>query len=98
MARNHKVRGREWEYLEALPHRQNQTKFVNSEFDQLDKSKLREVMHGEQASLCVYCERRLSESCGNAHIEHWRPPEQGTSIRAPLGEPVSLLRDSKYLR
>ena len=63
----------EREYLEALPNRQNQTKFANSEFDQLDKSKLREVMHGEQASLCVYCERRLSESCGNAHIEHWRP-------------------------
>lgn len=63
----------EREYLEALPDKRNQTEFAKSEFDQLDKVKLREVMHGEQASLCVYCERRLSEGLANAHIEHWCP-------------------------
>ena len=63
----------EREYLETLPNKQNQTEFAKSEFDQLDKSKLREVMSGEQASLCVYCERRILEKQGDAHIEHWRP-------------------------
>ena len=63
----------EREYLEVLPDKRNQTKFARSEFKQLDKRKLREVLHGEQASLCVYCERRLSRCWGNAHIEHWRP-------------------------
>ena len=63
----------EREYLTALPNRSNKTRFARTEFDRLDKGKLREVMSGEQASLCVYCERRLPENGGPAHIEHWIP-------------------------
>ncbi len=63
----------EREYLRALPNRSNKTEFARKEFDQLDKGKLREVMSGEQASLCVYCERRLPENGGPARIEHWIP-------------------------
>ena len=61
------------EYLRALPNRSSKTEFARTEFDQLDKGKLREVLSGEQASLCVYCERRLSENGESAHIEHWIP-------------------------
>ena len=63
----------EREYLRALPNRSDRTRFARTEFDQLDKGKLRKVMSGEQASLCVYCERRLPENGGPAHIEHWIP-------------------------
>ena len=63
----------EREYLRALPNRSNKAEFARTEFDQLDKGKLREVMSGEQASLCVYCERGLPENGGPAHIEHWIP-------------------------
>ena len=52
---------------------ENKRRFVKRSFDQLDKSKLRKVMSSEQASLCVYCECRISEKWGEAHIEHWRP-------------------------
>ena len=75
----------EREYLTALRGSANRTRFARTEFDRLDKGKLREVMSGEQASLCVYCERRLpedgerahisrlSENGGPARIEHWIP-------------------------
>ena len=63
----------EREYLGALPNRSDRTRFARTEFDRLDKGKLREVMSGEQASLCVYCERRLPENGGPARIEHWIP-------------------------
>ena len=54
--------------------RPDRTRFARTEFDRLDKGKLREVLSGEQASLCVYCERRLSESGRTAPtVEHWRP-------------------------
>ena len=60
-------------YRTALPHSSNKTRFARTEFDRLDKGKLRKVMSGEQSSLCVYCERRLSENGEPAHVEHWRP-------------------------
>ena len=75
----------EREYRTALRNRSNKTRFAKMEFDRLDKDKLREVLSGEQASLCVYCERRLpengeqarmsriSENREPAHIEHWIP-------------------------
>ena len=63
----------EREYLTALPDRSDKTRFARTEFDRLDKDKLRKVMSGEQSSLCVYCERRLSENGRPAHVEHWRP-------------------------
>ena len=63
----------EREYLRALPNQSDRTRFARTEFDRLDKGKLREVLSGEQASLCVYCERRLPENGGPARIEHWIP-------------------------
>ena len=60
-------------YLAALPSRTNKAKFAKATFDGLDKAKLREVLYGEQKSLCVYCERTISESAPSPHVEHWRP-------------------------
>ena len=64
----------EREYLMALPDSSDRVGFARTEFDQLDKGKLRKVLSGEQAALCVYCERRLSENGWPAPIaEHWIP-------------------------
>lgn len=66
----------EREYRKALESAPNKARFARTEFDQLDKAKLRKVMYGEQGSICVYCERRLSESTSSAsspRVEHWRP-------------------------
>ena len=63
----------EREFLDDLAGRANKTKFARTEFDQLHKAKLRDVMYGEQGSICVYCERRLSEGVAPPHVEHWRP-------------------------
>ena len=63
----------EREYRTALPGRANKVSFARSEFGRLEKRRLRQVMYGEQGSLCVYCERELSENDGPPHVEHWRP-------------------------
>ena len=68
-----RFRDAEREYLAALPGRPNKVRFAKAEFDRLDKPKLRQVMYGEQGSLCVYCEQELSESDSRPHVEHWRP-------------------------
>ena len=60
-------------YLAVLPSRTNKAKFAKATFDGLDKAKLREVLYGEQKSLCVYCERTISEGDPSPHVEHWRP-------------------------
>ena len=54
--------------------RPDRTRFARTEFERLDKGKLRKVLSGEQAALCVYCERRLSENGWPPPIvEHWIP-------------------------
>ena len=63
----------EREFLDVLAGRANKTGFARTEFDQLHKAKLRHVLYGEQGSICVYCERRLSEDASPPHVEHWRP-------------------------
>ena len=63
----------EREYLAALPDSANRSTFAKAEFDRLDKAKLRQVMYGEQGSLCVYCEQGISENDPRPHVEHWRP-------------------------
>lgn len=68
----------EKEYLADLQFRTDKSAFAESEFDRLDKAKLREVMYVEQRSLCVYCERFISDEASiwdseRPHIEHWRP-------------------------
>ena len=63
----------EREYLAALPGRLNRVRFAKAEFDRLDKAKLRQVLYGEQGSLCVYCEQELTDHDPRPHVEHWRP-------------------------
>ena len=63
----------EREYLAALQGEADKARFARAEFDRLDKPKLRQVMHGEQGSICVYCESRLVENESPPHVEHWRP-------------------------
>ena len=63
----------EREYLAALSAATNKARFARAEFDRLDKTKLRQVMHGEQGSICVYCESGLVENESLPHVEHWRP-------------------------
>ena len=64
----------EREYRAALPDKSNRPRFARMKFKRLDKGKLRKVLFGEQASLCVYCERRLSENGWPPPIvEHWIP-------------------------
>ena len=63
----------EREYLASLGSRANKSGFARTEFNQLDKAKLRQVMYGEQGSICVYCERSLVEGASPPIVEHWRP-------------------------
>ncbi len=63
----------EQEYLAALPDRDNKVSFARSEYGRLEKGRLRQVMYGEQGSLCVYCERRIAEGYPPPRIDHWRP-------------------------
>lgn len=63
----------ERDFLAALKNASNRARFARTEFNQIDKAKLRKVMYGEQGSLCVYCERRLSEGASLSRVEHWRP-------------------------
>lgn len=59
-------------FITALATATNRTLCARGHFDQLEKSRLREVMLREQGHLCVYCERRLGEY-PTPRIEHWRP-------------------------
>ena len=63
----------EQEYLAELASTPNKVRFARSEFNRLDKPKLREVMYGEQGSLCVYCERRGSPRTHRHPKWNWRP-------------------------
>jgi uncharacterized protein (TIGR02646 family) len=50
---------------------------ARTQFDGLDKSKLRAVLYVEQGHICVYCENRVKEKANEGsktpHIEHWLP-------------------------
>jgi uncharacterized protein (TIGR02646 family) len=63
----------EREYLATLPGRVDKSAFARAAYEQLDKPKLRAVMYREQRSVCVYCERSISETQALPTIEHWRP-------------------------
>ena len=60
-------------YLAALPGAPNQASFARSEFNRLEKQKLRAAMCREQRSLCIYCERRVAEDHPTPRIDHWYP-------------------------
>ena len=67
------IRKAEEAFLEELPEAPDQGTFARSEFNQLAKQKLRAVMFREQRSLCIYCEREITEGYPPPTIEHWRP-------------------------
>ena len=67
------IREAEDAYLAALPGVSNQASFARSEFDRLDKRKLRREMYREQRFLCIYCEREITEDHPVPRIDHWRP-------------------------
>ena len=67
------LREAEQTYLAALPEAPNQASFARSEFNGLEKQKLRAVMYREQRSLCIYCERRVAEGHPAPRIDHWYP-------------------------
>ena len=63
----------EREYCEALPRAADPASFARSEFDRLEKSKLRAVMYKEQGFVCAYCERQIQRSAFVPRIDHRRP-------------------------
>jgi uncharacterized protein (TIGR02646 family) len=67
------LRDAEAAYLAALPAAADQVAFARSEFDRLEKRKLRTEMYREQRSLCVYCERQIAEGNPTPRIDHWHP-------------------------
>ena len=67
-------------YLQALPGVSDQGSFARSEYDRLDKQKLRPEMYREQRSLCIYCERRILEGHPTPRIDHWRPLSRNPAL------------------
>lgn len=61
------------EYLVDLPNAADRGAFARSQFDRMDKPKLRAVMYGEQRCICAYCERRIEEKHPEPRVDHWRP-------------------------
>ena len=59
--------------LAALPGVSNQRTFARSKYEDLDNRKLRREMYREQRSLCIYCERQVTEGCPTPRIDHWYP-------------------------
>ena len=67
------LRDAEKAYLAALPGVSNQRTFARSKYEDLDNRKLRREMYREQRSLCIYCERQVTEGCPTPRIDHWYP-------------------------
>ena len=59
--------------LAALPGVSNQRSFARSKYEDLDNRKLRREMYREQRSLCIYCERQVTEGNPRPRIDHWYP-------------------------
>ena len=67
------LRDAEKAYLAALPGVPNQRTFARSKYEDLDNRKLRREMYREQRSLCIYCERQITEGDPPPRIDHWYP-------------------------
>lgn len=63
----------EQEFLAGLETAADRAVYARTTFDSMEKRKLRAVMYREHGELCVYCERRVSESQPTPRIDHWRP-------------------------
>lgn len=74
------LRDAEVDYLAALPGTPNRASFARSEFNRLEKRKLRTVMYREQHSLCIYCERRIVEDHPAPRIDHWYPLSRDSEL------------------
>ena len=83
------LREAEEAFVADLASARDRTSRARSEFNRLDKQKLRVVMYREQRSLCIYCERPIGEGYPAPRIDHWRPLS---------GEPeLALHWDNLYL-
>ena len=67
------LRDAEKAYLAAFPGVSNQRTFARSKYEDLDNRKLRREMYREQRSLCIYCERQVTEDYPTPRIDHWYP-------------------------
>ena len=67
-------------YLQALPGVAHRGSFARSEYNRLDKQKLRREMYREQRSLCIYCERRIVDGNPTPRIDHWRPLSRNPAL------------------
>src|SRR5437660_2599148 len=63
----------EQEYRAGLQNHEEKIDFARSQFDRLDKAKLRAVMYREQRSICVFCESQIGEGHPQPRIDHWKP-------------------------
>ena len=63
----------ETDLLAALAGSANRSATARTEFDRVDKAKLREVMYREQSGLCVFCEQQVTAAQPEPRIDHWRP-------------------------
>ena len=60
-------------YLADLPAGANRSNYARTQFDALNKRKLRDLLYNEQKSLCVYCETPIRERHPPPPIDHWQP-------------------------
>jgi uncharacterized protein (TIGR02646 family) len=67
------LREAEKAYLDELPKAADKVAYARSEYNRLEKRKLRAEMYREQRALCVYCENRIAEGNPTPRIDHWRP-------------------------
>jgi uncharacterized protein (TIGR02646 family) len=101
------LRDAERNYLENLPPDAARSSHARVRYGQLDKRKLREVMHREQRSICVFCESPIDEGNATPRIDHWRPlslhPEQGLHwnnlyLSCPSAETCDTTKGDRALR
>ena len=50
-------------------------------------------MYREQRSLCIYCEKQITEVYPPPRIDHWQSNQPQTRARPPLEEPIPVLYD-----
>lgn len=67
-------------YLQALPGVSHRGSFARSEYNRLDKQKLRRELYREQRSLCIYCERQIVDENPTPRIDHWRPLSRNPAL------------------
>jgi uncharacterized protein (TIGR02646 family) len=59
---------------------EERAEYARTQFDSLDKRKLRDVLYQEQRKICVYCERRIEEMSPVPRIDHWCPIHENPEL------------------